>query len=241
MNSGPILFLRSLLFYVGYISATIIICSFFILVFPVTPEKGRHVIASGWCNAMLKWLRLTCGVRYKVLGKDNIPDGPIVILSNHQSSWETFLFYTIKFPVSPILKRELLRIPFWGWALRLQKPIAIDRSQPREAGKSLLTQGVARIREGISIFVFPEGTRSKAGEIRRFSRGGGKLAVRAGAPIVPIAHNTGDCWPARAFLKYPGSITVVIGEPIATTDKSANEVTEQAEQWIRQQFKDVCT
>ncbi|HBU78294.1 MAG TPA: 1-acyl-sn-glycerol-3-phosphate acyltransferase, partial [Muricauda sp.] len=115
------------------------------------------------------------------------------------------------------------------------------RSQPREAGKSLLTQGVARIREGISIFVFPEGTRSKAGEIRRFSRGGGKLAVRAGAPIVPIAHNTGDCWPARAFLKYPGSITVVIGEPIATTDKSANEVTEQAELWIRQQFKDVCT
>ena len=129
-----------------------------------------------------------------------------------------------------------MRIPFWGWALRLQKPIAIDRSQPREAAKSLLTQGVARIQEGISVFVFPEGTRSKAGNVRRFSRGGAKLAVAAGAPIVPVAHNAGDCWPARAFLKYPGTITVVIGEPVTTDDKSANELTEQIEYWIRRQL-----
>ena len=236
MNSRPILFLRSLLFYFGYIVITIFICSFFIVLFPVMPEKGRHRIASGWCNLVLTWLCFTCGAKYKIIGQQNIPKGPVVILSNHQSSWETFLFYAIKFPVSPILKKELLRIPFWGWALRLQKPIAIDRSQPREAAKSLLTQGVARIQEGISVFVFPEGTRSKAGKVRRFSRGGAKLAVAAGAPIVPIAHNAGDCWPARAFLKYPGTITVVIGEPVTTDDKSANELTEQIEYWIRRQL-----
>ena len=236
MNSRPILFLRSLLFYCGYIVITIFICSFFIVLFPFMPEKGRHIIASGWCNSVMNWLWFTCGAKYKIIGQQNIPDGAVVILSNHQSSWETFLFYAIKFPVSPSLKKELLRIPFWGWALRLQKPIAIDRSQPREAAKSLLTQGVARIQEGISVFVFPEGTRSKAGKVRRFSRGGAKLAVAAGAPIVPVAHNAGDCWPARAFLKYPGTITVVIGEPITTDDKSANELTEQIESWIRRQL-----
>ncbi len=120
--------------------------------------------------------------------------------------------------------------------MRLQKPIAIDRAQPREAVKSLLTQGVERIKEGNSVIVFPEGTRSSSGEIRRFSRGGAKLAVAAGAPIVPIAHNAGDCWPARTFLKRPGTIRVVIGEPVPSAEKDANELTTQIEHWIRQQL-----
>ncbi|HAJ74910.1 MAG TPA: 1-acyl-sn-glycerol-3-phosphate acyltransferase [Gammaproteobacteria bacterium] len=236
MTSSIVLFFRSLLFYLGYVPITIFMSALFIILFPITPERGRHIFASTWCNAVLIWLGISCNIQYRIIGQANMPEQPVVILANHQSSWETMLFYKLKFPVSPILKKELMNIPFWGWAMRLQKPIAIDRAQPREAVKSLLTQGVERIKEGNSVIVFPEGTRSSSGEIRRFSRGGAKLAVAAGAPIVPIAHNAGDCWPARTFLKRPGTIRVVIGEPVPSAEKDANELTTQIEHWIRQQL-----
>ena len=137
-----------------------------------------------------------------MVGSENLPEETAVFLANHQSSWETILFYGLIFPNSPILKKELLRIPFWGWSMWLQDPIAIDRSKPREAVKSLLTQGVDRIKNGKSVIVFPEGSRSPAGLIKRFSRGGAKLAIAAGVPIVPISHNAGDCWPPRESVSY---------------------------------------
>jgi len=193
-------------------------------------------MATWWCNFILVWLRLCCGVRYTIVGHQNLPTEPVVILSNHQSQWETILFYKLVFPVAPILKRELLRIPFWGWAMKLQRPIAIDRSNPREAGKSLLIQGVDRIKKGYSIIIFPEGTRSRPGTMKRFSRGGARLAVAAKAPIIPIAHNAGICWPPRSFLKYPGTITVTIGVPIPSLNRSSDELTEEVESWIREQL-----
>ncbi|MSR10839.1 MAG: 1-acyl-sn-glycerol-3-phosphate acyltransferase, partial [Gammaproteobacteria bacterium] len=165
------------------------------------------------------------------------PTVPVVVLSNHQSQWETILFYKLVFPVVPILKHELLNIPFWGWALRFQKPIAIDRSKPGEAGRSLLIQGADRIRRGYSIIIFPEGTRSLPGKMKRFSRGGAKLAVAAGAPILPIAHNAGDCWPPRSFIKYPGVIRVTIGAPIETLNKSDAVLTALVETWIAEQLQ----
>lgn len=207
--------------------------TFFILVYGLLPPRGRFNFASTWCFFVLQWLRVTCGVNYEVKGLENIPDGPAVYLSNHQSSWETLLFYRLIFPMSPILKKELLKIPFWGWALWLTRPIAIDRSKPREAGKSLLLQGVKRLQEGNSIVIFPEGTRSKPGEIRKFSRGGATLAEAAGVPVVPIAHNAGYAWPPRTFLKFPHKVTVEIGKPIAINDQSVNQITEQVEAWIR--------
>jgi 1-acyl-sn-glycerol-3-phosphate acyltransferase len=234
MISSLILFVRSCLFYFGYLFFTIAMSAMFILMYPLLPDRGRHIFAVTWCTTVLNWLRLTCGVKYTVNGTDNIPLSPVVFISNHQSSWETILFYKLAFPIAPILKKELLNIPFWGWSMRLQKPIAIDRSRPREAGKSLLTQGVNRIQQGISVIVFPEGSRSKAGVVRRFSRGGAKLAIAANAPIIPIAHNAGYFWPPRQFLKRPGTIHVEIGEPIGIDNKNANELTEQVEGWIRQ-------
>lgn len=126
-----------------------------------------------------------------------------------------------------------MKIPFWGWALWLTRPIAIDRSKPREAGKSLLLQGVKRLKEGNSIVIFPEGTRSRPGEIRRFSRSGATLAEAASVPVVPIAHNAGYAWPPRTFLKFPHKVTVEIGMPINFTGQTVSEVTEQAETWIR--------
>ncbi len=230
---------RSSLFYVGYYSVTIFLSIFFILLFPVLPPKGRHVFAAIWCDFILGWLRFCCGVKYKIVGIENLPKTPAVIIANHQSSWETILFYKLVFPVSPILKKELINIPFWGWSMRLLKPIAIDRSKPREAGKSLLIQGVDRIQSGNSVIVFPEGSRSDYGSVKRFSRGAAKLAVAADADIIPIAHNAGFCWPARKFLKRPGTVTVVIGERMPRRGRDASELTIDVENWIRQTVDDI--
>lgn len=232
--SNIFLGIRSTLFYAGYYSVTILLSVFFILLFPILPPKGRHIFAAIWCDFILGWLRLCCGVRYRIIGIENLPETPAVIVANHQSSWETILFYKLVFPVSPILKKELIGIPFWGWSMRLLKPIAIDRSKPREAGRSLLKQGVDRIASGNSVIVFPEGSRSDFGSVKRFSRGAAKLAVAAQADIVPIAHNAGYCWPARKFIKRPGEVTVVIGERMKREGRDASELTLDAENWIRQ-------
>jgi len=225
---------RSFLFYVGYYLVTIFLSIFFILLFPILPPKGRHIFASVWCGFILGWLRLCCGVKYVIHGLENLPKTPAIILANHQSSWETILFYKLVFPVSPILKKELTEIPFWGWSMRLLKPIAIDRSKPREAGRSLLIQGVDRIQNGNSVIVFPEGSRSKYGNVKRFSRGGAKLAIAASTDIIPIAHNAGYCWPAREFIKRPGLVTVIIGKRMELGERDATELTADVENWIRE-------
>lgn len=232
-----ILAIRSTAFYLGYVPVTILMCSVFVIAFPILSLRGRFIFIKGWINSVLYWLWFTCGVKFEIHGREHVPQTPVVIIANHQSSWETLLFYKLTFPISPILKKELLKIPFWGWAMALQRPIAIDRSDPRAAGKSLLTQGVERLKGGASIVVFPEGTRSPVGTVKRMSRGGAKLALAASAPMLPIAHNAGICWPPRRFLKFPGTIKVVIGELIQTQGKSADELTEMVEAWVRDQVK----
>src|SRR3989338_4780046 len=164
------LFVRSILFYFGYFVATVIISTLGLTLFVLLPQRMRFTLYRAWCRFVLIWLRLTCGIRYEIEGMENIPDHPVVTLSTHQSAWETiFLYYAVS-PVCPILKKELLSIPFWGWAMSMQRPIAIDRSKPREAGKTLLVEGRARLQEGLSVVIFPEGTRSPAGtEIGRAS------------------------------------------------------------------------
>lgn len=232
-----VLILRSALFYLGYtvsIFITSILC--FVVVWFV-PDSRRHLIYAYWCRFTLIWLRLSCGIKYQIHGLENIPDIPVVVLANHQSEWETVFLYSYLAPICPILKKELLNIPFWGWALRLQQPIAIDRSKPHEAGKSILTQGLARIRQGRSVIIFPEGTRTHVDREKKFSRGGAKLAVAANVPILPVAHNAGHCWPPHRFLKYPGTIHVFIGIPINTIAGNASELTDSAETWVRRHIQ----
>jgi 1-acyl-sn-glycerol-3-phosphate acyltransferase len=233
-----ILILRSLLFYLGYYLGTIIISLVCFLVVWFIPKPKRYLFNVGWCHFILTWLRITCGVKHQVHGLENIPNNPVVVLSNHQSEWETIFLYTYLAPICPILKKELLNIPFWGWALRLQQPIAIDRSKPHEAGKSILTQGLARIQDGLSVIIFPEGTRTHVDRIKKFSRGGAKLAIAAKAPILPVAHNAGHCWPPHRILKFPGTIRVFIGKQIDTAETDASVLTDLTEKWIRQQLSD---
>jgi len=230
----PVLLLRSFLFYLGYYLGTLFFSLICFLVVWFIPKPKRYLFNVLWCRFILEWLRITCGVRHEVSGLENIPNRPVVVLSNHQSEWETIFLYTYLAPICPILKKELLNIPFWGWALRLQQPIAIDRSKPHEAGKFILTQGQARIQDGLSVIIFPEGTRTHVDKIKKFSRGGAKLAIASKVPILPVAHNAGHCWPPHRVLKFPGIIHVYIGKSIDTTDENASALTDSAEKWIRQ-------
>lgn len=236
MMRQAIILARSLLFYFGYVLATLLVSLICFLVVWFIPKNKRYIFAVVWCKFILMWLRLTCGIRYHIEGLDNLPASPVVVLANHQSEWETLFLYTYLAPICPILKKELLDIPFWGWALRLQRPIAIDRGRPHEAGKYILDQGTIRIRDGLSVIIFPEGTRAHVERIKKFSRGGAKLAIAAGAPILPVAHNAGHCWPPRTMLKYPGTISIAIGSPLASGGGNASELTDSAEAWIRQQL-----
>lgn len=225
---------RSALFSIGYAFLTFIISTLVMLLFWMLPAKGRFYLYALWCKLVVWWLQVTCGISYEIIGEENIPDTPVIALSNHQSTWETIFLYQLLTPVCPILKKELLSIPFWGWALRLQKPIAIDRSKPREAGKSLLLQGADRLSKGISILVFPEGTRASAGKLGKFSRGGAQLASATETAILPILHNAGNCWPARQKHKSPGKITVVIGKPIPADGKHSKELAAEFLGWVEE-------
>ncbi|MDP0561552.1 MAG: lysophospholipid acyltransferase family protein [Candidatus Endonucleobacter sp. (ex Gigantidas childressi)] len=176
--------------------------------------------------------RIVCGLSWKVYGQENIPPKACVIISNHQSTWETFFLQTLITPQSLVLKRELLLIPFFGWALRAINPIAINRSTPKEAIHQIRTKGLLSLKNNISVLIFPEGTRSQGCKLGRFSRGGVLLACLSNVDILPIAHNAGKYWPSNRWIIKPGTIQVYIGKPIKTLDKDATEVNNTAREWI---------
>lgn len=230
-----LLILRSMLFYSGYSLLTVWFSLTGLLIFSWLPYSARASYLGIWNFAALRWLALTCGVRYVVRGHELLPPGPCVILSKHQSQWETYYLQVMKRPVATVLKKELLNVPFFGWGLRLLEPIAIDRGNPKQALKHIMAEGQRRLEQGRSVMIFPEGTRTPVGEVGNYARSGATLACKAGVPIVPVAHNAGYCWPAKKFLKYPGLIEVVIGAPIDTTDRDSRELTETVKNWIEQE------
>jgi len=225
--------IRALVFYTGYVISLVIYASFCILAGLFFPLKTRYVICLQWNRFAIWWLTFTCNVRYHISGLENIPARPFVILSNHQSPWETIFFVLFFQPVCPILKFELLRIPFFGWGLKLLNPIAIDRNKRKEARTALLTQGQARIRDGFSVLVFPEGTRVDPGQDKKFSSGGAELAIAAQTWVLPIAHNAGVYWPAHKMIKKPGTIAVHIGPAIDASNRDPRELTEEVSLWVK--------
>jgi len=197
------------------------------------PLKGRFDFIIGcWTRAVLWWLRATCGIRARVTGIERIPTEPCILFVKHQSTWETLWVQTLASPQATLIKRELLRIPFWGWAFALVRPIAIDRGNPRNALRQFVDQGKDRLRRGMTVTVFPEGTRVSAGVAGRFHRGGAALAAATGKPVVVIAHNAGGCWPARSFIKHPGTIRVEISEPFVAKGRKSSEINGMCEAWL---------
>jgi len=178
------------------------------------PPMTRYRIISTW-SASIVWLaRVICGIRWQVRGLEHLPRQPSIILSRHQSAWETLAFQVIFPPQVWVLKRSLLRVPFVGWGIGMLSPIAIDRGQRVRALRQLIDQGRARLAAGFWVVVFPEGSRVAPGERAPWQIGGAWLGTHTGAPVVPVALNAGELWGRNAFLKHPGTIEVVILEPI---------------------------
>ncbi|WP_257275076.1 MULTISPECIES: 1-acyl-sn-glycerol-3-phosphate acyltransferase [unclassified Endozoicomonas] len=225
--------IRTALFYFLLTIFTVFWSMVMVFVAPLVPMNRRHnILVKYWAIIAMGLARFICGIKYEVHGKENITDIPCVMISNHQSTWETFFLQTLFSPQAPVLKKELLKIPFFGWAIRLIKPIAINRNDPRAALNDVVEQGTSALHDGRWVLIFPEGTRNPNGQLGKFSRGGVNLARKAGVNVLPIAHNAAACWPMNSFLKKPGTIQLHIGTVIETKDRTALEINNEARDWI---------
>jgi 1-acyl-sn-glycerol-3-phosphate acyltransferase len=229
------LLLRSGLFFIGQVITAPIFTLIAFLALPLNPVT-RNVLISGWARSMIWWLRITCNIRHEVTGLENLPDSPSIILSKHQSAWETLAFQAI-FPTQVyVLKRELLWIPIFGWGLAMSSPIAIDRSAGREALKKLVANGAARLKSGLWVVIFPEGTRIAPGEKSKYQIGGAWLATHTKTQVVPVAHNAGRYWAKNSFIKKPGIIQLHIGKPIQSAGLKTDALNHQVETWIESEM-----
>jgi len=229
------LYLRSGLFYVFFIAFTVVWSTVVIIVAPAMPYRRRFAFSIGiYCRVIENLLEAICRIRVEVAGRERIPAEPCIIYSKHQSTWETFYLQVLFAPQCQVIKRELLFIPFFGWAFTLLAPIAIDRSKGREAMAQVIEQGRERLKDGVWILIFPEGTRIEPGQRKPFHRGGATLAHNTGSALLPVAHNAGLYWPNRRFLKYPGTIRMVIGEPLTPAGLEVEELTARAEKWVNE-------
>jgi 1-acyl-sn-glycerol-3-phosphate acyltransferase len=225
-----------MLFFLGMVISAILFSPVAILssLLPILP---RMRFIRLWAQFITFWLRLTCDIRYEVQGLEYLTKSPAVILSKHQSAWETITFQVIFPPQTWALKRETLWIPFFGWGLAATRPIAINRATRVRALDQLLEQGKKRLSEGRWVVIFPEGSRMAPGVRGRYSPGGALLAVRTGTTIVPVAHNAGLFWGRRRFIKHPGTVQVCIGPAIQTQGRKARAVNQEAENWIENKME----
>ncbi|MGV7209523.1 lysophospholipid acyltransferase family protein [Oxalobacteraceae bacterium A2-2] len=215
-----------------------VIWSFVCMLAAPLPYNGRFYVTSRW-NVFVVWCaRVICGIRYEIRGRENLPDDKAILLSKHQSAWETiFLLPNMPRPLVFVFKREILYIPFFGWGMALLRMIPIDRKQGKNAFKHVVTQGKRRLADGQWIIMFPEGTRIPVGQAGKYKSGGTRLAIETGAVVVPIAHNSGECWPKNSFIKRPGLITVSIGKPISPEGQTPDGMMQQVENWIESEMR----
>ena len=222
--------LRSTIFYFGYLGSGFLASVIACFIGPFIGLEKRLKLFALWPKFTNWYLHLTCGIKVNVIGQENLPNSPCVIVSNHQGQWETFSMQYLFHPVCTLLKKELLYIPLWGWAMKMLHPIAINRGKPKEAIVQTLEEGSERLKRGLYVLLFPEGTRVKAGRVGKYARSGFELAKRNNVKILPLCHNSGDCWPAHNFIKKPGTINLYIGEPFFVED--SKESAEEVQQWV---------
>ena len=223
-----------------YILAAIICVPWMIVLYLCWPLPFivRAKVLASWSRVIHYLTVIVCGITYRIEGREHLlQDQAVIYFSKHQSAWETIIFPGIFPKHCYLLKKELLNIPIWGWGLRTAKPIAIDRSQNLRAFKQVIKEGKSRIKEGISIILFPEGTRVAPTAHPKFHKSGAALAKATGALVVPVAHNAGNFWRKNSFLKYPGCITIKIGPPINTEELSVDALNEKTYEWMCQSMK----
>ena len=232
-----ILGLRSVVFFVFQVITLFIFAPLVLLSFSFS-YSVRYSIASAWAKLVIKGLNVICKLDFHVTGSEHIK-GNGIIFCKHQSAWETFALQVIFPEQCWVLKRELLWIPLFGWALALIQPIAIDRSKKSKSFRQIIKQGTQRLKSGRWVVIFPEGTRTAPGERKKYLVGGALLAEKSGYPVIPVAHNAGEFWRRKAFIKYPGTIQVRIGETIDSKSISARELNQKAENWIEGQMDEI--
>jgi 1-acyl-sn-glycerol-3-phosphate acyltransferase len=239
METKPVLILRSILFWVGFIINTGVF-GLLILILFFTPSSFRLKIARLWSYGNIFLLKIFCGLKFRVEGHENLNNvETAILLSKHQSTWETLALHSFTPLVRWVFKRELMRIPVFGWALALTDPIAIDRGAGRAAIKQLITEGTKKLNDGKWMVLFPEGTRTAPGKTHKYKIGGALLAAKSGYPVIPIAHNAGEFWPKHSFIKWPGTIRVVIGPAVETKGRSADEINADVFSWIEDTMKEI--
>ncbi len=236
MESKPVLFIRSLLFWLAFLINTVVFGLLVVILF-FTDSSFRLRIARLWSYVNNFLLKVFCGITFKVEGQENLNIETAIILSKHQSTWETMALHSFTPLVHWVFKRELMFIPVFGWALALTDPIAIRRGAGRVAIKQLINEGTKKLNEGKWMILFPEGTRTAPGKTHKYKIGGALLAEKSGYPVIPIAHNAGEFWPRHSFIKWPGMISVVIGPAIETKGRSADEINKEVSDWIENAMK----
>ena len=229
--------IRSLIYFSLFVVNTIAFGLMLSMIGWVVPGSWSNAVANSWA-ALNSWLlKIICGLSYRISGSENLPESAAIIMSKHQSTWETIaLRHIVGGKQAWILKRELLRVPIFGWALASMSSIAIDRKAGRKAIKQIIGQGTNLLNGGYRVMLFPEGTRTAPGKRGRYAMGGAILAEKSGFPVIPIAHNAGNFWRRRDLNKYPGIIDVVIGAPITTKGRHAKEIIREVEAWIESQM-----
>jgi 1-acyl-sn-glycerol-3-phosphate acyltransferase len=238
MESKFILTIRSLLFWIGFIVNTGVF-GLLILILFFTPSSFRLQLARLWSITNNFLLKVFCGIDFIVEGRENLQRPNAIILSKHQSTWETLALHSFTPLARWVFKRELMYIPIFGWALALTDPIALNRGAGRAAIKELIKKGTQKLNDGKWLILFPEGTRTAPGKTQKYKIGGALLAEKSGYPVVPIAHNAGEFWPRHSFIKWPGTISVVIGPAIETKGRSANEINDEVFDWIENAMKGI--
>jgi 1-acyl-sn-glycerol-3-phosphate acyltransferase len=221
-------------FYLSLIPITTIIISLYFFI----STKRLQKLGAMWIKVVLNALKFLCGVSWKVEGIENIPSTPCIVVSNHQGQWESFFLQTLFIPSTSIIKKELLLIPLFGWALRCMKPITLNRLNRVGSLKKVIKKGVIKLKNGFSIILFPEGTRiSPEKGIQPFARSCGLLSVKSGFPVLPICHNSGKYWKNKKFIKRPGEVVLRIGEPILGRDPKV--ITNDAYNWVKNNYEEI--
>jgi 1-acyl-sn-glycerol-3-phosphate acyltransferase len=202
-----------------------------LLVWPIS-DRWSYLVARQWCAVVLWLAKAICGLSYRINGIEKFPADSCIFFIKHASTYETFAQLVFLPRACWVLKRELLWIPFFGWCLKPLKAIAIDRSSGRVAVGQVIEKGTRRLNEGISVSIFPEGTRMPIGTTRRYGKSGTLLAQESGHLIVPIAHNAGYFWPKGRWAIEPGEVRFTVGDPVDPTGRDAEEVNREIQAWV---------
>jgi 1-acyl-sn-glycerol-3-phosphate acyltransferase len=229
---------RSALYFV-FLVVTIVPWATVAVLYSIFVRGARlYWVCAGWLRVAVWGARVICGVQARVQGRENLPDSAVVLLSKHQSAWETLAFPTLMpYPLCYVFKRELLWIPFFGWAMARMDLIHIDRSKRAEAWSKVAEQGRRYMAQGNWVIMFPEGTRTPRGSQGTYKHGGTRLAIETGRPVLPVAVTSARCWPRKSFVLQPGVVDISIGKSIASTGRDADSLMREVEAWIEAEMR----